>query len=511
MRIARTIEEWMLEIRKQKELVIYGAGETGRHVCKFLQSRQIAVKAFTVTNQDKSWKVEGIPVYSLERILKGEQQVILVLAATSANQDSMEAELKKRRFSSYVKLSDAVLFEIIKENRRQQAKTTQMNKQKKACEKSIGYLTPGYLDTNYAEERLIIGKIRDACYIALPKETGEAIWAGDIHRIGWERYRQLVEACYCPKEYVPEVKLIHTFNMVCVTDRSWCASFETTMPRVWPETRDEKAYFLQLAECMKRPNCKALYAFCKNAYKIQKNHLMQYLPHKDVELLMAKTKVLHPPKKELITEEELVRKHEIQGIHFIFIGRAFFFKGGREIIQALSKFEDQYEFKLTLVSSLLYNDYFTKTPYEEMARWKKTIGEKRWIDYYDSLSNDKVLEKCREATIGLLPSAADTYGYAVLEMQAAGCPVITTNVRAFPEINHEECGWICELPVDASGCCAKEAKESWSEILTKELERCFQEIFEHPEQIKVKSRLALERIRTMHDPERYQQELMKNL
>ncbi|WP_125140102.1 glycosyltransferase family 4 protein [Clostridium transplantifaecale] len=51
----------------------------------------------------------------------------------------------------------------------------------------------------------------------------------------------------------------------------------------------------------------------------------------------------------------------------------------------------------------------------------------------------------------LLPTFADTYGYSLLEMQACGLPVVSTNVRAMPEINDNECGWIAKLPVNEYG------------------------------------------------------------
>ena len=45
--------------------------------------------------------------------------------------------------------------------------------------------------------------------------------------------------------------------------------------------------------------------------------------------------------------------------------------------------------------------------------------------------------------VGLLPTWAESYGYSVLEMQACGLPVVTTNIRALPETN--VCGWKVKL------------------------------------------------------------------
>ena len=89
--------------------------------------------------------------------------------------------------------------------------------------------------------------------------------------------------------------------------------------------------------------------------------------------------------------------------------------------------------------------------------------------------------------------------------------MITSNVRAMPEINNEECGWVCHLPVNDLGFCLVHDVTEWSPILDSELTKCLQKIFEHPEEIKKKGKKALERIRNMHDPQKYQNELRKNI
>lgn len=509
MKIAKTIKELIIEIDSNKHLIIYGAGKIGKLVFNFLKSKTIPVTAFAETTQTKEWEWGGISVRAIDNILRDHQaeDLCIILAVTKVYQSSMEEELKKRKIRSYIKLSYILHYELEREKQKFDAREAELKK-KALIGDTVGYLTPGYLDTDYAEKRLIIDKIENVSYVAMPKETVDITHTDNGDEENSEVYRQAAEACYCPKKYMPEVSLIHTFNMVCDTEKTWCASFETAMPRIWPRTEADKDYYLRLIGYMRRSNCKALYALCGNAYDIQRRHLESYISPEDVKVLMEKTKVLHPPQKVLITEKEFQEKHNTQRFHFIFIGRGFFFKGGREIVRALSKFEGQYDFMLTLISSLIYNDYFTKTSKEEMIEWKKIVQSKHWIDYYDSLPNDMVLNKCKEATIGLLPSVADTYGYSVLEMQASGCPVITTNIRAFPEINNEECGWICRMAVDQIGCCTE---KNWSETLEKELERCFLDIFEHPEMVKQKGYSALDRIRKMHDPDEYQRELRKNL
>lgn len=512
MGFVRRIEKFNKEIDTSKKVIIYGAGWAGRTVCAYLMNHKILVTAFAVTTQGNTRVQDGLPVYCLDELLNLNriEDTVIILGVTKVHRHAMEAELEKRGVCIYTVCSENLFYEMARENREFTAREAGIHRDKENNGITVGYLSPGYLDSNYAEQRLIIDKISGINYLAMPKETADISYIIPEYENQMERYRGLEEACYCPNQYLPEADLIHTFNMVCKTDKPWCASFETVIPRMTGSTQWEKKYFLHLIESMKKRNCKALYALCHNAYEIQRNMLEEALiPPDDLELLMNKTKVLHPPQEVLITEEAFVKKHETEKVHFIFIGGAFFIKGGREIIETLSEFEDRFDFDLTLISSLLYDDYFTKTPYEEMVRCRKIIHECSWIDYYESLDNKDVLEKCKKATIGLLPSVADTYGYAVLEMQAAGCPVVTTNVRAFSETNNDLCGWVCRLPVDKLGFCMEQDSKIWSGILKKELRRCFEDIFSHPENIREKGRNALGRIRKMHDPYRYQRELRR--
>lgn len=83
------------------------------------------------------------------------------------------------------------------------------------------------------------------------------------------------------------------------------------------------------------------------------------------------------------------------------------------------------------------------------ASIENTLRECPIFRHHTSLSNDAVLEMIKTSDVGLLPTWQETYGFSVLEMQACGCPVITTNVRALPEINPENAGWLIRCPLNS--------------------------------------------------------------
>ncbi|CAH0495758.1 glycosyltransferase [Novosphingobium sp. CECT 9465] len=127
-----------------------------------------------------------------------------------------------------------------------------------------------------------------------------------------------------------------------------------------------------------------------------------------------------------------------------------------------------------------------------------------WISYHSHMSNTQVLETMRSAHVGMLPTYADTYGYAVLEMQAAGCPVITTNVRALPEINSEEKGWVIKVPRNALGEGRHQTPEGRRQIsaeIRAGIARALHQIFADRMVIARKAENAISHIQASHDPD----------
>ena len=110
----------------------------------------------------------------------------------------------------------------------------------------------------------------------------------------------------------------------------------------------------------------------------------------------------------------------------------------------------------------------------------------------------------QESHLGLLPTWQDTYGYSVLEMQANGCPVLTTSIRSLPEINRDEVGWRVQHATNVWG--------EWSEIpttreslisqeLVNSLKAQLRRIFSNPEEMESKGRMAVDRIEREHNPD----------
>jgi len=164
-----------------------------------------------------------------------------------------------------------------------------------------------------------------------------------------------------------------------------------------------------------------------------------------------------------------------------------------------------------VVSSLRLEPYAAQETEEDLTWARQIIASKpKWLEYYEELPNSEVLNLLKNADVGLLPTWADTYGLSVLEAQACGCPVITTDVRALPEINNNRVGWLIRVPKDELGeafYATGEDRQRLSQEIQNGLESIIRSIVAEPVMIALKGQAALERIRTEHNPETYAERL----
>jgi glycosyltransferase involved in cell wall biosynthesis len=295
----------------------------------------------------------------------------------------------------------------------------------------------------------------------------------------------------------PRVDVLHLFNGIARGRTPWFSSFETALPRF-------KSARAGWARLLASPRCKGIFALSEAAATIQKESL-DHVP--DVQdTILQKLDVLHPAQAPLISSFE-ERRRDPAPLHFVLVGGAFVRKGGSEV---LSCFEDLWrsgqDVHLTIVSSLSPSHYgMYERPGELREIRSRLTAPAEKLTWHRYLPNEDVLALLRRADVALLPSYAETYGYFVLEAQAAGCPVITTNVRALPEINNEDCGWILAQPCTRNygwDLTSTEKRESARRVLRQDLARVLREILAHPDIADHKGRKALERIRRQHDPRR---------
>lgn len=298
--------------------------------------------------------------------------------------------------------------------------------------------------------------------------------------------------------------VLHFFNGISLGKKPWLSTFETYLPR-WA------AYGAGRVEWglskLAGTACKRLVALSHCTKDIQTQFLQDYPGF--MEAILPKVSILPPPQALLVDAETVAGKaseRERRGnIRLAFVGADFFRKGGLELLRAVdSLLQKRAPLQLHIVSTLKYGDYASKTEATDVEEALRIMGRHpQAIFHRRHLPNEEVLTLFRMADIGLLPTWADTYGYAALESMAAGSPVISTDVRALPELNSPQTGWVIPTEKDSWGnahLATTAERLAFSQQLQAHLIATLEDIIQSPAQILVKGKAALAHVQTHHSP-----------
>ena len=295
---------------------------------------------------------------------------------------------------------------------------------------------------------------------------------------------------------VARVDLFHHFFTIAITRRPWVLSASSYVPR-WD--RSSRSGIERVA----RDNCRRFIALSDNTWAVQRDALEAFPDL--AERVAAKVTVVHPAQAPLV-ESAADKTAPDDVLHLVFVGADFFRKGGLEALRVVSRLLDEgAPLRLTVVSSLDAGDYASRAGTAELDDARSLLarhGDK--IRHHVRLPNDEVLGLLRGAHAALLPTWADTYGYSVLEAQACACPVLTTDVRALPEVNDDACGWVVPVHKDGLGNAEIETagdRVSFARHLEEGIEAALRSMLADPAEVARRGRAALDRIRRDHDPQ----------
>lgn len=289
--------------------------------------------------------------------------------------------------------------------------------------------------------------------------------------------------------------VLHFFNKVSLSKTPWLSTFESFIPRL--QSPSEKLYRTILD-----PSCVGLIAISNGACRMEWSRLERFTHLRDD--IMKKIQVLHPAQRPGISS--IAEKPPLaERVKLIMVGHEFFRKGGLETLRAIDRLlQINAPLHLTIISQLKTQDYVSYSGEKELTEAKRIIAKYPGnITYFHTLGNAAVLELFKDSDIALLPTYDDTYGYSVLEAQAYGCPVITTNVVSLPEINSNAVGWLVDLPITHTGegdWRTRQGKAHISRAIEDQLVDHLEKIIASPDVIRIKGEAALERIRNEHTP-----------
>jgi len=306
--------------------------------------------------------------------------------------------------------------------------------------------------------------------------------------------------------------IAHLFNSVSFSGSPWLSTFETTVPFFRQEIEEylgagmnfsavqNKRKLSKGIQACAADSCKALIALSKCSMKIQLDLITNY-PEYEARI-KSKLVQLYPPQELLVEMFEQKPVATDNKLKFMFVGREFYRKGGLEILRCFEKLASTYQFELIIVSELR-NDIPSIIPNEFEIEARQIIEKYNggWLSYYKELDNSAVLNLMKSSHVGLLPTYSETFGFSVLEFQACGCPVISTDVRALPEINNSDIGWIISTGEKTPHFEITNIQKIISDkLIESTLKKIITDIFENRDQIKKKAELSIRQISDQHSP-----------
>ncbi len=389
----------------------------------------------------------------------------------------------------------------------------------------------GILSKNYAAKRLFLNKLANAIYKDI-RFYNYYLWKNAhlwflkiIGKLNMSPEEQASKLFYDYKAILPtKCDLYHFFNTINYSKKQpWVISVESGVP--WPlevircvESSNADLSSIKNNRYVKRalyylslPNCRGLIALSKCSQNIQLEILNQFPEYK--EQIVKKLITLYPPQDLIIKSisEKINYTKKSKKFTFIYVGRDFFRKGGRETLQVLSELKKKYDFNLILISNLRIDEIKYLRSSHDIEDTKKLINDNlSWIEFHESLPNNEVLEKIKQSNVALLPTWMDTYGYSVIECQACGTPVISTSLRALTETNDDKVGWLIKVPVNKLNTPihnTKEEQDIFHDTLSKELYKTIEYVLLHTDEVQTKSQNCLKRIEKYHDPQKYAKKL----
>ncbi len=368
----------------------------------------------------------------------------------------------------------------------------------------------GHAGRQYPEQRTILNKIQDAEYVLCRDRYSLVRAARSRLGLKWKLDDEFVFDDW----NLNRVDLFHFFNHVSFARTPWVSTFETFLPRVpaafdaWAARASQSNAPQELIRCLDAlaaESCKQVVAISEAAARIQREFLGLFPDYR--ERIVPKISVLHPPQAVRSHDHAL---HDPQTpVRFAMIGHHFFRKGGRQVLETMERWVERHPgtLSLTLVSRREIDSFANAADRLFAENFPAFLERNRhWIDYHRSLPAAEVESLMRATDVGLLPSLSETYGYTVLEFQSLGVPVVTTNIRAFPEINSNDCGWVVPLQLNDVGdakATTREDSDENREVLRLGLHEVLQHILGAPHSIAEKGVRARERVRLSHDPSAY--------
>ncbi|NQV18401.1 MAG: glycosyltransferase family 4 protein [Armatimonadetes bacterium] len=126
---------------------------------------------------------------------------------------------------------------------------------------------------------------------------------------------------------------------------------------------------------------------------------------------------------------DFLKKHGISKPFILFVSSLYPYKNAETLIKAFAKLKNLENLQLAIVG-------FPRNPeyYEFLIQLVKSLNIEDSVVFTGGVKQTDTAIFYQSAEVFAYPSKYETFGLTILEAMACGCPVITSNISAMPEI-----------------------------------------------------------------------------
>lgn len=159
-----------------------------------------------------------------------------------------------------------------------------------------------------------------------------------------------------------------------------------------------------------------------------KKELFHYYPHLNAEVSVVYLGIDEPTYKvNRVKEQEVYKKHGIQGPYLLFVGTISPHKNIEKLIEAFAGIKRQgLPHQLVIAGRKGWM-------YEETFRKVEELGLKKQVVFTNFISDEELEVLYRGAALFVSPSLYEGFGFPPLEAMIRGCPVLVSDIEIFKE------------------------------------------------------------------------------
>ncbi|MDO8660481.1 MAG: glycosyltransferase family 4 protein [Candidatus Woesearchaeota archaeon] len=224
--------------------------------------------------------------------------------------------------------------------------------------------------------------------------------------------------------------LIHSAQYLMLNRTPWVMDFEinAALTGFNMNRLNSSTCRFAIKKLIQSKHCKRILPWSEAAAK----SLRTYLSDKKIA---EKITVVHPSFTPEFRIKDLPKKRNTSTTEFLFAGKYFLPKGGKEALAVIEQLNKSCDVHLTIAS-------------DAAPELQKKYAKNKAITFLPWMPRKEYFEKhFSQADVFFLPTHYDTYGIQFLEAASLGIPVLATRTFAVPElVLHEKTGLLAQSP-----------------------------------------------------------------